>query len=80
MFQHETEQEKAERKERVEDAACTLQVNAVDTAKEVHPNWREMSEVDWMNAVYDQKVSQLRFIADQYRVEPDELKEALGLM
>lgn len=76
----ETEQEKAERKTRVEDAACALQTNAVDTAKDVNRNWREMTEQEWMNAVYDQKIAQLAMFADQYRVDPDELKDELGLL
>lgn len=73
------EQEKAERRTRIEDAACALQTNAVDTAQEVNSNWRTMSETEWMNAVYDQKMSQYKMFADQYKIDPDELLTELGL-
>jgi len=76
----ETEQEKAERKTRVEDAACSLRTNAVDTAKEIHRNWREMSFNEWLNAVDEQKLAQLSMFADQYGIDPDELRVELGML
>lgn len=79
-FTRETEQEKAERKTRVEDAGCALQANAVDTAKDNNPNWREMNETDWMNAVHAAKLEGLLLTADQYRIDPDELRAELGLL
>lgn len=75
-----SEQDKTERRTRIEDAACALQTNAVDTAKDVNRNWRELSEIDWMNAVHEQKISQLALFADEYRIDPDELRAELGLL
>lgn len=75
-----SEQSKAARRTRIEDAACALQTNAVDTAKEVNRNWREMTETEWQNAIYEQKVLQLGMFADQYRIDVDELRTELGLL
>lgn len=70
---------KAERAERINEAADSLQCNAVDTVKDNCRGWAEMSELDWANAVYAEKVSQLDGFADQYRITPAELAAALRL-
>lgn len=76
----ETAEEKALRKALVEDAGCACAANAVQTVKDTNRGWREMSSLEWNNAVYAEKISQHKMFADQFHVEPDEVLAEMGLL